>query len=83
MPTSSSPLSVTSAVLVTSREASPLAKSKIMTVGSSIRFPSKSSPSSLISLTLFVCPGELAVTVTEFSICPVTADALVIRYVAL
>ena len=83
MPTSSSPLSVTSASLVTSREASPWAKSNNVIVGSSIRFPSVSSPSSLISLTLLVCPGELAVTVTEFWICPVTADALVIRYEAL
>ena len=37
-----------------------------MSVESSVVFPSVSSPSSEISVTLLLCPGEEAVTVTLF-----------------
>ena len=52
-----SPLSVTVAVLVTSK----MALGVISTiVGSFVVLPSVSSPSSEVSQTMFVCPGEEA-----------------------
>ena len=47
------------------------------TVGSLVVLPSVSSPSSEVSLTLFVCPGEEAVAVAIFEIAPVRAAASV------
>ena len=75
-----SPLSVTVAVLVTSK----MALGVISTiVGSFVVLPSLSSPSSDVSLTLFVCPGEEAVAVAIFEIAPLRAAASVIMKYAL
>ena len=75
-----SPLSVTVAVLVTSK----IALGVISTiVGSLVVFPSVSSPSSDVSLTLFVCPGDEAVAVAIFDIAPLRAAASVIMKYAL
>ena len=60
-----SPLSATVAVLVTSNEPLDVV---VITVESLEVFPSLSSPSSLISNTLFEFPGLLAVTSTELII---------------
>ena len=65
-------LSVRVDVLVTSKTGK---REMPTTVGSSIVFPSVSSASSLTSVTSFVFPGELPVTVTEFLIPPVCAAA--------
>ena len=54
-----SPLSTTLAIFVTSNEPPDVV---VITVGSLEVFPSLSSPSSLISNTLFEFPGLLAVT---------------------
>ena len=66
--TSPSPLSVISAVFVTSIAISPEDITTI--VGSSVVFPSLSSPSSLISVTSFVLPGLLPLAVTVFITLP-------------
>ena len=55
-------MSSTWAVLVTSNSGKDDIKTS---VGSSVVFPSLSSPSSLISFTLSVNPGLLAITLTE------------------
>ena len=62
--------SVTVATLVTSTLP---ADSVVTMVGSSTVFPSLSSPSSDVSVTLFVCPGEEAVAETMLLINPVFA----------
>ena len=54
----SPPLSVTAAVLVTSSEVEAVI---LVSVASSVVLPSVSSPSSLISLTSALLPGEEAV----------------------
>ena len=56
-------LSVTETVLVTSIDGS--GDIGVM-VGSSVVFPSLSSPSSEVSDTLLVCPGLLAIATAEF-----------------
>ena len=69
--TSPSPLSVIFEVFVTSK---PISSELVSTiVGSFIVFPSVSSPSSLKSLTSFVFPGLLPVTVTELMTEPLEA----------
>ena len=75
-----SPLSVIVAVLVTSKTALGVIST---IVGSLMVFPSLSSPSSDVSLTLFVCPGEEAVAVAMFEIAPLRAAASVIMKYAL
>ena len=68
--------SKTSAILVASIEGDGDIST---TVGSSIVFPSVSSPSSLTSVTSLILPGLLAVTITVFSILPVSeAEASII-----
>ena len=61
-------LSRTDAVLVTSRPSE--ADTISTTVASSVVLPSVSSPSSEVSVTSFVLPGEEAVTATRFEIDP-------------
>ena len=53
-----------------------------ITVGSSVVFPSVSSPSSLMSETSFVFPGLDAFTVTLLTTLPVPASLFEITYVA-
>ena len=62
--------SVTDATFVTSILP---ADSVVTIVGSSTVFPSLSSPSSEVSVTLFVCPGDEAVAETILLISPVFA----------
>ena len=79
-PFTPSPLSITIAVLVTSK----IALGVISTiVGSLVVLPSLSSPSSDVSLTLFVCPGEEAVAVAMLETAPVRAAASVMMKYAL
>ena len=80
--TSLSPLSVISATLVTSILALPTSKDTSTIVGSSVVFPSVSSPSSLISIILFTCPPKLPLTWTVLLKIPVWAAELEIKYVA-
>ena len=63
VPVIPSPSSVTEAVFVTSISGTG---SISTSVESSVVFPSVSSPSSEMSVTLLLCPGEDAVTVTLF-----------------
>ena len=72
-------LSVTVAVFVTSIFGKETIET---TVGSFIVFPSVSSPSSEVSLTLFDWPGVLAVTIALLEILPVVAASLLIKNVA-
>ena len=72
-PISPSPLSITCAIFVTSKDFTIVA---VVTVGSSAVFPSSSIPSSEVSETLLVCPGLFAVTFKLLLICPeFAADA--------
>ena len=66
-PTFPSPLSVIVAVFVTSI---PGVDETSVTVGSFVVLPSVSSPSSEVSVTSFVLPGEEAVTTTLLEIDP-------------
>ena len=68
-------ISVNNAVLVTSNN---LVTTNWVTVGSLLVFPSVSSPSSLTSLTSFVFPGLLPITVTVFWILPLETSFWVI-----
>ena len=73
-------VSITLAVLTTSIEGIGFIDTS---VGSLVVFPSVSSPSSEVSLTLFVCPGEEAVAVAILEIEPLSAAASVIIKYAL
>ena len=72
-----SPLSVTVAVLVTSIPGEAV----ILTiVGSSVVFPSVSSPSSEVSVTSLEFPGDDAVTTTVLDVPPASTAACAIVY---
>ena len=75
-PFTPSPLSETVALFVTSIT---FEGAIITSVGSLVVFPSVSSPSSLISETSLVFPGELPVAVTVLFIFEVSAAALDIK----
>ena len=77
-----SPLSVIWATLVTSILALPVSKDTSTIVGSSVVFPSESSPSSLTSITLFTWPPELPFASTVLLKIPVKAAESEIKYVA-
>ena len=70
-----SPLSITVAVLIASIDGCAV---KVYSVGSSVVFPSVSSPSSLISIISSVFPVLLAVTVTVLLNPPASTTAWLI-----
>ena len=72
-------VSVTDATFVTSILP---ADSVVTIVGSSTTLPSVSSPSSEVSVTLLVCPGDEAVAETMLLISPVFAAFWLMVYVA-
>ena len=65
-------VSIILAVLTTSIEGTGFIDTSVESL---VVLPSVSSPSSDVSLTLFVCPGEEAVAVAMFEIKPVAAAA--------
>ena len=72
-------LSIARTVFVASMLAS---RDVVTTVGSSVVFPSVSSPSSLMSVTLLVWPGVLPVAWATLLIEPVLAELTVMVYLA-
>ena len=75
-----SPLSITAAVFVASTPGNAVILTR---VGSSLVLPSLSSPSSEVSVTSLVFPGEDAVTTTVLDVPPASTAACVIVYDAI